>query len=197
MLEATQNFLQTTNLRAIAKELTISYNKSIEKDLILENLNKELQENNKKLANLLRALENGIFNDTTNDRMRELEIANKELKEKIINREMLTIKPLDENLVYAYLCSFKDLDYSLDNAKQRIIDLFVNRVVLFNKECFIYFNASDDKGTQLKLSEQPDFEQETEFLTKKEQPEHKGSDCYHLAEKEGFEPSRQSPALHP
>ena len=49
---------------------------------ILENLNKELQENNKKLANLLRALENGIFNDTTNDRMRELEIANKELKEK-------------------------------------------------------------------------------------------------------------------
>ena len=40
---------------------------------------------------------------------------------------------------------------------------------------------SDDKGTQLKLSEQPDFEQETEFLAKKEQPEHKCSDCYHLA----------------
>ena len=61
-------------------------------------------------------------------------------------------------------------------------------MVLFDKECFIYFNASDDKGTQLKLSEQPDFEQETDFLTKKEQPEHKGSDCYHLAEAEGFEP---------
>ena len=59
---------------------------------------------------------------------------------------MLTIKPLDENLVYVYLYSFKDLDYSLDNAKQRLIDMFVNRVVLFDKECFIYFNASDDKG---------------------------------------------------
>lgn len=126
-----------------------------------------MQENNKKLANLLRALENGIFNDTTNDRMRELEIANKELKEKIISREMLTIKPLDENLVYAYLCSFKDLDYSLNNAKQRLIDMFVNRVVLFDDECFIYLNISDNKGTQLKLSEQPDFEQESEFLTKK------------------------------
>ena len=40
-------------------------------------------------------------------------------------------------------------------------------MVLFDKECFIYFNISDDKGTQLKLSEQPDFELETEFLTKK------------------------------
>ena len=106
----------------------------------------------------------------------------KELKEKIINREMLTIKPLDENLVYAYLCSFKDLDYSLNNAKQRLIDMFVNRVVLFDDHCDIYFNISDDKGTQLKLSEQPDFEQETEFLAKKEQPEQKCSDCYHLAE---------------
>ena len=197
VLQATQNFLQSANLKAIAKETTNSYNKFIEKDLILENLNKELQENNKKLANLLRAIENGIFNNTTNDRMRELEITNKELKEKIISREMLTIKPLDENLVYAYLCSFKDLDYSLNNAKQRLIDMFVNRVVLFDDECFIYFNISDDKGTQLKLSEQPDFEQETEFLAKKEQPEHKRSDCYHLAESEGFEPSRAFLRLHP
>ena len=110
---------------------------------------------------------------------------------------MLTIKPLDENLVYAYLCSFKDLDYSLNNAKQRLIDMFVNRVVLFDDHCEIYFNISDDKGTQLKLSEQPDFEQETEFLAKKEQPEHKGSDCYHLAESEGFEPSRAFRRLHP
>ena len=60
--------------------------------------------------------------------------------------------------------------------------MFINRVVLFDDHCDIYFNISDDKGTQLKLSEQPDFEQETEFLVKKEQPEHKCSDCYHLAE---------------
>ena len=110
---------------------------------------------------------------------------------------MLTIKPLDENLVYAYLCSFKDLDYSLNNAKQRLIDMFVNRVVLFDNECFIYFNISDDKGTQLKLSEQPDFEQETEFLTKKEQPEYKCSDCYHLAEKARFELALRFPVLTP
>lgn len=30
-----------------------------------------------------------------------------------------------------------------------------------------YFNINDDKGTQLRLSEQPDLEQESEFLAKK------------------------------
>ena len=110
---------------------------------------------------------------------------------------MLTIKPLDENFVYIYLCSFKDLDYSLNNAKQRLIDMFVNRVLLFDDHCDIYFNISDDKGTQLKLREQPDFELETEFLTKKEQPEHKGSDCYHLAERAGFEPALRLLVLTP
>ena len=45
-----------------------------------------------------------------------------------------------------------------------------------------YFNISAEKGKHQKSSEQPDFEQESEFLTKKEQPEHKCSDCYHLAE---------------
>ena len=48
--------------------------------------------------------------------------------------------------------------------------MFVNRVVLFDNEYFIYFNINDDKGTQLKLSEQPDFEQKTEFLAKKNNP---------------------------
>jgi peptidoglycan hydrolase-like amidase len=34
------------------------------------------------------------------------------------------------------------------------------KVVLFDDEYYIYFNICDDKGTQLKSSEQPDFEQE-------------------------------------
>ena len=40
----------------------------------------------------------------------------------------------------------------------------------------------DDNGTQLKLSEQPDLGLESEFFAKKEQPEHKCSACYHMAE---------------
>lgn len=37
-------------------------------------------------------------------------IANKDLQEKITSREMLVIKPLDKNIIYSFLCSFKDID---------------------------------------------------------------------------------------
>ena len=150
------------------------------------------------MKNILTALENGIFNDTTNDRMKELEIRIREIKEKIASRQMLTIKPLSEELIYEYLKSFKDLDYSLENAKQRLIDMFVNRVVLHDDHCEIYFNITSDKSKQLKLSEKPDISQEIEYIeNKKEQSSPKGSDCSQLAEKEGFEPSRRFPDLLP
>lgn len=81
--------------------------------------------------------------------------------------------------------------------------MFVNRVVLYDDHCDIYFNTNDDKSTWLKLNEQPDPEKENEFennsnskiniiqncgsnskiCNKKEQPDHKGSDCSHLAER--------------
>ena len=190
--------MQHTNLKSISKVLADTYNKSIEKDTILESLNKELQDNNKKLKNILTALENGIFNDTTNDRMKELEIRIKEIKEKIASRQVLTIKPLSEELVYEYLKSFKDLDYSLENAKQRLIDMFVNRVVLYDDHCEIYFNITSDKSKQLKLNEKPDISQEIEYIeNKKEQSNTKCSDCSQLAEKEGFEPSRPFTSLLP
>lgn len=145
-MSATQEFMQHTNLKNISKVLADTYNKSIEKDTILESLNKELQDNNKKLKNILTALENGIFNDTTNDRMKEFEIRIREIKEKIASRQMLTIKPLSEEIVYEYLKSFKDLDYSLEIAKQRLIDMFANRVVLYDDHCEIYFNITSDKS---------------------------------------------------
>ena len=189
-MSATQEFMQHTNLKSISKVLADIYNKSIEKDTILESLNKELQDNNKKLKNILIALENGIFNDTTNDRMKGLEVRIREIKEKIASRQMLTIKPLSEELVYEYLKSFKDLDYSLENAKQRPIDMFINKVVLFDDHVDIYFNASDEKKTHLKLKEMPENGELLDNNTNKKQPENvKCSDCSQLAERAGFEPA--------
>jgi len=168
VLTATQEFMQQTDLSKLAKKITEIYNKNIAENHELKVLEKELAETNKKLKNLLSAIENGIFNNTTNERMRELEINKKELEEKIALASSKSIKPFDEKTVLSFLESFRDLDYSLDIAKQRLIDLFVNRVVLFDDHAEIYFNTSDDKNTQLSLKKQPDSLE--------------GSDCYLLAE---------------
>lgn len=83
MFTATQTFFMQIDLKALANKTTEIYNKSIEENHELKTLEKELADINKKLKNLLSAIENGIFNDTTNQRMKELEISKKELKKRL------------------------------------------------------------------------------------------------------------------
>lgn len=114
--------------------------------------------------------------------MKELEILNKDLQQKIASREMLVIKPLDKNVIYSFLCSFKDIGLNDKLACQRLVDMFLNRVILYDDHCDIYFNTSDDKSKQLKLKEQPDLESEILFENnKKEQSNPEGSDCSQMA----------------
>ena len=47
--------------------------------------------------------------------------------------------------------------------------MFANRVVLFGDHCEIYFNISNYKGTQLKISERPNIDNEIKFYNRKEQ----------------------------
>ena len=183
VFDATKKFTQKVDLHKLAIKLTELYNNDVKKDSILESLKNDLNNNKKKLANILRALEDGIYNSTTNQRMKELEDNIKDLNEKIASREMLTIKTLSVEEVYTFLNSFKNIDYKLINARQRLIDMFVNRVILYDDHLEIYFNISDDK--------------ETQYGTKKEQLSLTGSDCSLMAEAVGFEPTRQFPDLTP
>ena len=111
---------------------------------------------------------------------------------------MLVIKPLDKNVIYSFLCSFKDIDLTDKLACQRLVDMFINKVVLYDKYCEIYFNTNGDKSKQLKLKEQSDIDSEILFESnKKEQSYSKSSDYSLMAEKEGFEPSRPVTSLLP
>ena len=180
---ATQNFFMQIDLKALAKKITEIYNKSIEENHELKALEKELADINKKLKNLLSAIENGIFNDTTNQRMKELEISKNELEEKIAQTSAQSIQPFNEEQIYAYLLSFKDIDQNNTKEKQKLIDMFINKVVLFDDHVEIYFNASDDKKTHLKLKEMPEGGEIFDSYVNKKQPETTvGSDCLHLAE---------------
>lgn len=61
--------------------------------------------------------------------------------------------------------------------------MFINKVVLFDYHIDIYFNASDDKKTHLKLKEMPEDGELFDNKSNKKQPETiKSSDCLHLAE---------------
>lgn len=62
-----------------------------------------------------------------------------------------------------------------------MIDMFVNKIVLYDDYFDIYFNTSDDENKNIKLDNPEDFEE-----IEKEQPS--GSDCSHLVRMKGLEP---------
>lgn len=158
IITASQEFLSRVDLPKLANKIVNVYNNNIKENYKLKTLEKEVSENKKKLKNVLSALENGIFNDTTNQRMQELEITIKEIEEKIAVANTQTTIPFDEKTILEYLQSFKELDYSKEKAKQRLIDMFINRIVLFDDYADIYFNSSEDNNTKVDLKKQPELE---------------------------------------
>ncbi len=47
--------------------------------------------------------------------------------------------------------------------------MFINKVVLYDKYCEMYFNTNGDKFKQLKLKEQPDIDSEILFKSNKKE----------------------------
>lgn len=99
--------------------------------------------------------------------MKELEIANKDLQEELTSREILVIEPLNKNVIYSFLCFFKEIDITDKLVYQWLVDIFINKVILYDKYCGIYFSTNDDKSKQLKLKDQPDVDNEILFESKK------------------------------
>lgn len=95
---------------------------------------------------------------------------------------MPVIKPLDKNVICSFLCSFQDIDLTDQLACRRLVNMFVNKVILYDNYCEIYFNTNGDKSKQLKLKEQSGIDSEILFENnKKEQSKLKSSDCSLMA----------------
>lgn len=108
----------------------------VEKELkdtsVLTGLKDRLKETNKKLKNLLSAIEQGIFTETTKDRLEELEVEKRTIEGRITKEEMK--KPLltKERIIF-WLESFKNGDVNDIEYQTRIIDALVNSVFVYDK----------------------------------------------------------------
>ena len=118
----------------------------IEKDRqdtsVLAGFQKLLKDCNKRIKNLLSAVEQGLVTPATKDRLEELEQERRDLEGQIVREEMK--KPLltKERIVY-WLTSFKSGDIRDIEYQRRVIDTLVNSV-------FVYDDG--DKGRKIVLT---------------------------------------------
>lgn len=109
-------------------------------------LQMKLSEVEKGIQNILNAIQQGIITPSTKQRLVELESTKSEL-ELSITKEQLIKPQLSKDKIVAWISRFKygnieDLAY-----RQRIIDIFVNSVYVYDDYIELNFNYSD--GTQI------------------------------------------------
>lgn len=114
-------------------------------------MGRELSEVEKGIENLLNAIQAGIFSQSTQKRLTELE-RRKEQLEKAILTEKLKRPALDREDISIFLRRFRDTDVTVPEQRQRLIDCFINAVYVYDDKIVLVFNYKNGTKT-VKLNE--------------------------------------------
>ena len=118
---------------------------------VLPVLQHQLEETERGITNMVNAIQMGIINASTKQRLDELEDRKKDIELQIIQEEIK--KPLlSREDVTFWICRFRKLDVSKLEERRRLIDSFVNSVTIFDDHILIAFNYKEGE-TRLDFSD--------------------------------------------
>lgn len=109
---------------------------------ILPALRKQLEETERGITNMLNAIQMGVINASTKERLDELEEQKKDVELQIIQEEMKRPMLSREDVVY-WICRFRTLDVGKLEERRRLVDSFVNSVTIFDDYILIAFNYKE------------------------------------------------------
>lgn len=140
--DAKETILQDEIIEFIAENIVKLQEKEADTS-VLDGLKREYKETKTALNNILNAIEKGIFNDTTKDRMLELEQRKEQLDFEISNEQyrLDTPKVTKEQIIY-WLEKFKDGNIYDITYQRKIIDTFIHEVKIFEDKIIIAYNYS-------------------------------------------------------
>jgi len=109
-------------------------------------LQEQLAETEKGIENMLNAIQAGIFTTSTKQRLDELEQTKSDIEVKILQEEIE--KPLlTREFLEFTLHKFRDIDVSNQEQRQRLIDIFVNSVYVYDDKLIFTFNYKEGAKT--------------------------------------------------
>lgn len=152
-----ENVLTDENIKLISKRAMEIIQKESADTTYLEGLRSELKDTQKKIKNLVSAIEQGIISSTTKERLDELEQEKTNIEGLIAHEEMK--KPLlSEERIMFWLYSFKNGDVKDKEYQRRVIDTLVNSIYVYDedgggKRIVFTFNLSGNNTLTLKSSD--------------------------------------------
>lgn len=117
----------------IAKRIIEVRNKRLENDSVLKLINKDISKIDNKIANIMTAIESGIFTTSTKTHLEELEKQKEELEGKLLIEKTRVKMIITEDDIIAHLKT------ALKKKPKQMIDMLVKEIKLYNDKIEIYF----------------------------------------------------------
>ena len=128
------------NIDNIVKAIMDMQTQQSKDNPILSNLKKEKKQVDASLANLLKAIEQGVVSKTTTSRLQELENEQEELERKILTEESKSSMMLEKEEIEAFYVK------ALKCESRLIIEILIKEIVLYNDKMEIYLNTPTKNG---------------------------------------------------
>ena len=114
---------------------------------------RDLKEVQKEINNYLTAIGQGLFTPDMKERMLILDNRKNELNELILKENWKKPQLVDEDKIIFYLKQFRQGKENDEKFKYRLINTFIDKIILFNNKAIITYNIKDSHGEQLSITE--------------------------------------------
>lgn len=111
----------------------------------LKALEERLKEVKKSIANIIHAIEQGAFYESTQKRLQELEEERQDLEVRIAQESIVKPKVTKEQVIF-WLNEFRKGDINDPEFRKRIIEVFVRAVYVYDDKIIVTYNYLEDDG---------------------------------------------------
>lgn len=128
---------------ALIKRITDTcYSLQTNKGSQLSVLKKQLKQNQKEIENIMKAIKSGIITKSTKSELIQLEAEQENIKT-LIAQEQIERPIISKEQIEAWIMNFAKIDLNNEKQKQRIIDVFINSIYVYDDKVIVFFNYKD------------------------------------------------------
>ena len=137
--------MEIFNDSALIKRITDTcYSLQTNKGSQLSVLKKQLKQNQKEIENIMKAIKQGIFTKSTKAELNKLE-SEQENIQTLIAREQIERPVISKENIEAWIMNFAKTDLNSMEQKQRLIDVFINSIYVYDDKLILIFNYKDSE----------------------------------------------------
>lgn len=138
--------MQERFLKNVSIAMVEEYNKLVSNNPEIALTEKELRRNANQINNLLNAIKDGLYNDLTKSELEKLQKEKQDLEIKLATLKNTNNSPIDVDKYYHFLYFLLKLDLKLIANRKKLINTFVRKVMLSDKEIKILFYSLNKPG---------------------------------------------------